>query len=79
MGVYANVTLRYADVQIDLGEIDTEDLRKELMSRKAGLVDMPPNAGELMGRLHVALKLGQDDQALVLARSMVSAQLGVIL
>jgi hypothetical protein len=67
----------YVDVELD--EIKTEDLVDELVRRGRSEDTLPGDASSILQRLHVALKLGQDEQALVEARAFVCAHFGVIL
>jgi hypothetical protein len=65
-------------VDVDMDEFDTKDLVEELKRRGKG-ADIPEDAAPVLARLHVALKLGNDADALPLAREYVSRALGVIL
>lgn len=66
-------------VDVELGEINTQDLVDELIRRGRSEDTLPGDASSILNRLHVALKLGQDQQALVEARAFVCAHFGVIL
>lgn len=67
----------YVDIELD--EIDTPDLIEELLRRGHSDDVFSGDASSILRRLHVALKLGQDDQALIEARAFVCAHFGVIL
>lgn len=67
----------YVDIELD--ELDTADLVAELMRRGRSEDTLPVDASSILQRLHVALKLGQDDKALVAARAFICAHFGVIL
>lgn len=66
-------------VDVDLDEIGTDDLVAELVRRGRSEDTLPQDATDIIRRLHVALKLGQDDVALEQARAFICAHLGIIL
>ena len=66
-------------VDVDLDEISTDDLVEELIRRGRSEDTLPGDASSILQRLHVALKLGQDDAALEAARAFVCTHFGVIL
>lgn len=72
-------TARYVEVEVDLEDIDTKDLLAELTARNISPSDLPTDAPHLLNKLHLALKFGQDAEALRLARAFVETSLGVIL
>lgn len=80
-----SVTVRYVDVDVDLGDISTPDLQAELASRqKADLASgvVPPLNSEEAHPLHeiyYAFKFGLPDRATELARKYVCDELGVVL
>lgn len=67
----------YVDIELD--DIDTDDLVAELLRRGRNEDTLPGDTSSILQRLHVALKLKQDDVALECARLFVAAHLGVIL
>lgn len=67
----------YVDIELD--EIDTSDLVEELIRRGRSDDSLPGDASSILRRLHVALKLGQDAEALEAARAFICAHFGVIL
>lgn len=79
-----SVTVRYLDVDVELSDIDTYDLREELESRDAiePPAAIPPLNGEETHPLHeiyYAFKFGLTDRAADLSRAYVCDQLGVVL
>jgi hypothetical protein len=70
------------EVEVDLDAFDTDDLRKELASRKDSKPEVPGLSGEETHPLHeiyYAFKFGLTDRAMELARAYVCDELGVIL
>ena len=59
------------EVDVDIGEISTEDLLSELKCRGDG--------GDSLNEIYYSLKLGRDDKALELMRKFVCDQTGKIL
>ncbi|MGN6023399.1 hypothetical protein ACP6NF_03295 [Alcaligenes faecalis] len=67
------------DVDIDLGEFDTDDLIAELESRGEYLEDNPNGHGPALQAMFQALSLGQEDEALKLLRTYLCDCLGRVM
>lgn len=78
-----SVTLRYVDVDVELDEISTDQLRAELDERKTeGEGAVPSLSGcetHPLHEIYYAFKFGMDDRATALARAYVCDELGVVL
>lgn len=63
----------YIQVEVDLSDIDTEDLVKELQNRGT---EVPGNVGDQLQRLWQAFYTGKEDRALQLARELAESATG---
>lgn len=78
--VSCEVHIGYVDVDIDLGDISTADLTKELASRKTTSAPPLTDGGEHpLHEIYYALKFNMDERANDLMRKFVCDELGVVL
>lgn len=66
----------YIDINVDLDEIETDDLVKELESRNVGL---PDGSTDDVVEMFYAFKLGRNDRAIELAKKIAQDHTGRIL
>lgn len=66
-------------VDVDLGEIDTDDLIAELESRDECMESNPSGHGPALQAMFQALSLGQEDEALKLLRTYLCDCLGRVM
>lgn len=68
-----------ASVDVDLGEIDTDDLIDELESRGEHLEDNPGGHGPALQAMFTAMSLGREQEALGLLRTYLCDCLGRVM
>ena len=73
--VKVSVYVGEVDVDVDLSNFDSDDLRDELRNR---LIEAP-NMDEMLKEMFYAFKLGCDDKAIKLARRIAEEHVGGIL
>jgi hypothetical protein len=66
----------WIDIDVDLEDIDTDDLREELLARK---VDLPEGDVNDVTEMFYAFKLGKVDRAMELAKKIAQDHTGRIL
>lgn len=70
---------KYVDVDVDLDDFDTEELVQELQSRGLDAADKPADVEKVLGRLRLAIQIGQHDRVPDLARDVVNEYYGLCL
>jgi len=66
----------WIDIDVDLEDIDTDDLREELLARN---VDLPDGDANDVLEMFYAFKLGRNDRAMELAKKIAQDHTGRIL
>ena len=66
----------WVDIDVDLEDIDTDDLREELLARN---VDLPEGDVNDVTEMFYAFKLGKVDRAMELAKKIAQDHTGRIL
>lgn len=67
------------EVDVDLGDLETDDLLEELESRGKSVDSPATDSDRQLVEIYHAFKFGLSDRATELARAYVCDQLGVIL
>lgn len=66
----------WVDIDVDLEDIDTDDLRDELLARNVGV---PEGSVDDVIEMFYAFKLGKNDRAMELAKKIAQDHTGRIL